>query len=104
MLFAAYRALPRLSVPRHPPCALLRLTGLCVDAPRLYARVPHFLTEPLTINTLQVLAYTLSPNPICQRDNSKLVSVRSTTTERKFGSRGLSRTPKNALLAAPERR
>jgi hypothetical protein len=27
MLFAAYRALPRLSVPRHPPCALIRLTG-----------------------------------------------------------------------------
>src|SRR4028118_13117 len=26
-LFAAYRALPRLSVPRHPPCALFRLTG-----------------------------------------------------------------------------
>lgn len=31
-LFAAYRALPRLSVPRHPPCALFRLTG--------YARTP----------------------------------------------------------------
>ena len=27
MLIAAYRALPRLSVPRHPPCALVRLTG-----------------------------------------------------------------------------
>jgi hypothetical protein len=27
MLFAAYHALPRLSVPRHPPCALVRLTG-----------------------------------------------------------------------------
>ncbi len=26
-LFAAYRALLRLSVPRHPPCALFRLTG-----------------------------------------------------------------------------
>ena len=34
MLFAAYRALRRLSVPRHPPCALIRLTGLCVDAPQ----------------------------------------------------------------------
>ena len=33
MLFAAYRALRRLSVPRHPPCALIRLTGLCFDAP-----------------------------------------------------------------------
>ena len=27
MLFAAYHALHRLSVPRHPPCALIRLTG-----------------------------------------------------------------------------
>src|SRR5215211_6247292 len=39
-LFAAYRALPRLSVPRHPPCALFRLTGyahLPVD-PRGYPR------------------------------------------------------------------
>jgi hypothetical protein len=27
MLFAAYHALLRLSVPRHPPCALVRLTG-----------------------------------------------------------------------------
>ena len=27
MLFAAYHALHRLSVPRHPPCALERLTG-----------------------------------------------------------------------------
>ena len=62
-LFAAYRALPRLSVPRHPPCALIRLTGLCFDAPRLSAWVPHFLTEPLS---LQVLAYTLSPDPSCQ--------------------------------------
>ena len=26
-LFAAYHALPRLSVPRHSPCALVRLTG-----------------------------------------------------------------------------
>jgi hypothetical protein len=31
-LFAACRALLRLSVPRHPPCALVRLTG--------YARTP----------------------------------------------------------------
>jgi hypothetical protein len=28
MLFAAYHALHRLSVPRHPPCALVRLTGI----------------------------------------------------------------------------
>jgi hypothetical protein len=28
MLFAAYHALHRLSVPRHPPCALVRLIGI----------------------------------------------------------------------------
>src|SRR3712207_6482477 len=28
-LFAAYRALLRLSVPRHPPCALLSLDRIC---------------------------------------------------------------------------
>jgi hypothetical protein len=33
MLFAAYHALPRLSVPRHPPCALVRLTGISSDTP-----------------------------------------------------------------------
>ena len=63
MLFAAYRALRRLSVPRHPPCALIRLTGLCFDPPEHWAQMAHFLTEPLS---LQVLAYTLSPDPSCQ--------------------------------------
>ena len=29
-LFAAYHVLHRLSVPRHPPCALLRLTFICI--------------------------------------------------------------------------
>ena len=32
-LFAAYRALLRLSVPRHPPCALLSLDRICSLAP-----------------------------------------------------------------------
>src|SRR5688572_16309968 len=31
-LFAAYRALLRLSVPRHPPCALLSLDRICSPA------------------------------------------------------------------------
>ena len=31
MLIAAYRALRRLSVPRHPPCALVRLTGYSIS-------------------------------------------------------------------------
>ena len=29
-LFAAYHVFHRLLVPRHPPCALLRLSGLCI--------------------------------------------------------------------------
>jgi hypothetical protein len=33
MLIAAYRALHRLSVPRHPPCALVRLTGYLYPLP-----------------------------------------------------------------------
>jgi hypothetical protein len=33
MLIAAYHALHRLSVPRHPPCALSRLTGSFVESP-----------------------------------------------------------------------
>ena len=46
MLFAAYRALPRLSVPRHPPCALVRLTGFCFDAPAFRRiRAQQFLTD-----------------------------------------------------------
>jgi hypothetical protein len=34
MLFAAYHALLRLSVPRHPPCALVRLTGKSRNRPQ----------------------------------------------------------------------
>ena len=34
MLIAAYRALRRLSVPRHPPCALVRLTGYSYPHPK----------------------------------------------------------------------
>ena len=40
MLFAAYHALLRLSVPRHPPCALVRLTGnSSPDRPRSTAHL-----------------------------------------------------------------
>jgi hypothetical protein len=39
MLFAAYHALHRLSVPRHPPCALVRLTGI-VFVPRSRTHTP----------------------------------------------------------------
>jgi hypothetical protein len=56
MLFAAYHALPRLSVPRHPPCALVRLTG-SLD-PSLQA---SFLTRS------GARPHPLPQDPSCQR-------------------------------------
>src|SRR3954468_4200455 len=44
-LFAACRALLRLSVPRHPPCALVRLTGYASRAASLQ-RVDTQPTDP----------------------------------------------------------
>ena len=57
VLFAAYRALPRLSVPRHPPCALLRLTGICLKA------FPQH--RPLSLQVLYLFR-TFPPDPDCQ--------------------------------------
>ena len=53
-LFAAYRALPRLSVPRHPPCALLRLTG------KISLPTPN----PLRTHTLLPRCFPTTPTPI----------------------------------------
>ncbi len=47
-LFAAYHALLRLSVPRHSPCALVRLTGIISD--------PALLAIPVATLRLLVLA------------------------------------------------
>jgi len=41
MLFAAYHALHRLSVPRHPPCALVRLTGIVHGLPPFAQKKAH---------------------------------------------------------------
>jgi hypothetical protein len=49
MLFAAYHALLRLSVPRHPPCALVRLTGNSFPNSRIRFRT---LLKPHTRRTL----------------------------------------------------
>ena len=38
-LFAAYRALLRLSMPRHPPCALISLDRISLSSPPTY--LPH---------------------------------------------------------------
>ena len=96
MLFAAYRALPRLSVPRHPPCALIRLTGLCVDAPRLYGQSATFPHQISPTNTH--FRCSLTPFPLTQfvnKDKSRFVSVRSTTPEVVRLSRTFS-VPKNS--------
>src|SRR3954467_7830987 len=55
-LFAACRALLRLSVPRHPPCALVRLTG--------YAHTRHrcrvdLSSPPILLGPTLVLASSL---------------------------------------------
>src|SRR5687768_3730563 len=45
MLIAAYHALHRLSVPRHPPCALLRLTGKLTFSASSHKRVKNLWTH-----------------------------------------------------------
>jgi hypothetical protein len=47
-LFAAYRALPRLSVPRHPPCALISLDRIC----SLATLVTRHTGPPTSLHTL----------------------------------------------------
>ena len=62
-LFAAYHALLRLSVPRHPPCALIRLTGSS------YFRHTHALPScfSLACSHLTLLSSCFpSLNPNCQ--------------------------------------
>ncbi len=49
-LFAACRALLRLSVPRHPPCALVRLTGY-----PLTSRLETWLYRPTVPSDLRVV-------------------------------------------------
>ena len=70
-LIAAYRALLRLSVPRHPPCALLSLDRIMLAWPWLAAKALRS-TEPIThalVLLLEPEALTLPtpfllPNPL----------------------------------------
>ena len=50
-LFAAYHVFLRLSVPRHPPCALLRLTFICIalHTRALYLRYFRSLLTDLSV-------------------------------------------------------
>ncbi len=72
MLFAAYRALHRLSVPRHPPCALVRLTGFLLSllnvlstrdasAPRAETTL-RFPSTPFYPNTHMELPWSVPPS------------------------------------------
>jgi hypothetical protein len=72
-IFAACRALLRLSVPRHPPCALVRLTGYPARA-SLDARANPAHRFPVHALVLSRLSTTTSPNPITRifKSNQKL--------------------------------
>ena len=48
-LFVDRYVLLRLPVPRHPPCALLSLTSLCLFDPALQSRSNHFFGFSLAI-------------------------------------------------------
>ena len=67
-LIAAYRALLRLSVPRHPPCALLSLDRIMLARPR-FKRTRHSGPPKSLQHTLGALESMLSldfflPNPL----------------------------------------
>jgi hypothetical protein len=96
MLFAAYHALPRLSVPRHPPCALVRLTGsLSLD--------PH--PKHIKVNTHTSFRCSQTPT-------SPITRIVKRTTCGREGREGPCEDgrpvsafdPRRDLLAAPERR
>jgi hypothetical protein len=65
-LIAAYHALHRLSVPRHPPCALISLDRITLARPRVRTR-RYRSTEPTHVLVLfspgSLTAPALLPNP-----------------------------------------
>ena len=66
-LFAAYRALLRLSVPRHPPCALLSLDRICSLDPGYKSRQnrsTYSLTHTLGARARSTLRSFSLPIPI----------------------------------------
>ena len=56
-LFAAYRVFHRLSVPRHPPCALLCLTWFFTACIALHAQAWYFVAVLLITRTLCISAF-----------------------------------------------
>ena len=59
-LFAAYRVLHRLLMPRHSPCALFSLTFVAVDSVSFASaqapKLTHFVTAPLEIKTFVLIS------------------------------------------------
>jgi hypothetical protein len=103
MLFAAYRALHRLSVPRHPPCALVRLTGFCFSAPTP-VRLPrrHGRYSSFTDLFSSVL---VSPFPLTQivKRQFQIAGCALMGTPERSALEDF-RASEEALLVAPERR
>jgi hypothetical protein len=108
-LIAAYRALPRLSVPRHPPCALIRLTGYALPPEGTDGVIPVHRdnTHVLVLSSLRPPGTTplgtapgFSTQPITRvfkPDNPVRECTTNARPVRTFRSR-------RSLLVAPERR
>ena len=68
-LFAAYRVLLRLSVPRHPPCALSSLTMITVlvilPLPHSVASAVFCLLSDAPISRILLLEFFLDVWPVC---------------------------------------
>src|ERR1700741_1360823 len=64
-LFAACRALLRLYVPRHPPCALVRLTEYVRTSPRTWSTPAHrFPEHTRLLSVLSRLSRRFTSHPI----------------------------------------
>ena len=68
-LIAAYHALHRLSMPRHPPCALLRLISnlIVVPAPAIGTGRPVLIPHTRLLDALQRARPHNHPSVDCQR-------------------------------------
>src|SRR5215213_4507390 len=108
-LFAACRALLRLSVPRHPPCALVRLTGSLRTCTEARGSIPahRFPDQTHSVGALAPLSRRYQHNT--QFPRPRLSTQLTTTRIEECSTSGRStrerfRSPCSDLLAAPERR
>src|SRR5688572_11331873 len=79
-LFAAYHALLRLSVPRHPPCALLSLDRICslARSPRgldeAHTGPPESLTHTGALESISLFPGTTRPVAGASASHARLLS------------------------------